>query len=352
VSEHAAGTVDVGLIGFGAAGSILHASLIDAADRLRLRIVATARRELVGRAFPEAQVVATSSELLDHPGIDLVVVSVPNAVHHELVRAALLAGKHVVVDKPFVPSCAEADELIELAARTGRLVSVFHNRRWDNDFLTVERCVGTGLLGTVSTYIARYDRFRPVPKSVWVEEDLPGSGLLYDLGSHLVDQALHLFGVPETVVAEVRTQRSGAVVDDYFQVLLGYGVLRVILHAGSLVRAPGPRFEVHGDRGSFVKHGIDPQEAALRAGRRPGDPGWGAEPEARYGTLTTEIGGLAVTGRLATLPGAYESFYRQMARAILEGDAAPVPAEEARTTIRVIECARQSSREGCLVTMR
>jgi scyllo-inositol 2-dehydrogenase (NADP+) len=232
-------------------------------------------------------------------------------------------------------------------------MSVFHNRRWDNDFLTVERCLRTGLLGKVSTYIARYDRFRPkVNGGAWLEENLPGSGLLYDLGSHLIDQALHLFGLPETVLADVQMQRPGAVVDDYFHVVLGYDRLRVIVHAGSLVRAPGPRFEVHGDTGSFVKHGMDPQEPALRSGKRPGDPGWGIEARNRYGTLTTELGGLEMTGQLATEPGAYETFYREMAYAILGKGAVPVPAEDARNTIWMIECAHQSSREGRLVTVR
>jgi scyllo-inositol 2-dehydrogenase (NADP+) len=262
------------------------------------------------------------------------------------VEAALVAGKHVVVDKPFVPTSAEADELIGLAARAGRLLSVFHNRRWDADFLTVERCVRTGLLGTVSTYIARYDRFRPQRSDSWLEQDLPGSGLLYDLGSHMVDQALQLFGLPETVAADVRARRPGAVVDDDVHVVLGYDGLRAVLQAGSLLRAPGPRFEVHGTTGSFVKRGMDSQEPALRAGARPGDPAWGAEPQDQYGTLTTELGGMPLTGRLTTLPGAYESFYRQMARAVAGEGPVPVPAEEARDAVRVIECARRSSREA------
>ena len=345
------GTIGVGLIGFGAAGSILHASLIDAEELLHLRAVATRRRERVHAMFPGMRVATAPAELLEAPDIDLVVVSVPNAAHHELVRAALSAGKHVVVDKPFVPTTAEADELIGLANSSGRLISVFHNRRWDNDFLTVERCVRTGLLGEVSTYIARYDRFRPELQGTWVEEDLPGSGLLLDLGSHLIDQALHLFGPPEAVMGDVRAQRPGAVVDDYFHVVLGYDRLRVILHAGSLVRAPGPRFEVHGDKGSFVKHGTDPQEPALRSGKRPGDPDWGLEPPHHHGTLTTDLSGLAVTGTLATVPGAYESFYREMAHAILGDGAVPVAPEEARTTIWMIECARRSSREGRVIAV-
>jgi scyllo-inositol 2-dehydrogenase (NADP+) len=175
--------------------------------------------------------------------------------------------------------------------------------------------------------------------------------VLWDLGAHLIDQALQLFGPPATVMADVGAQRPGAVADDYFHLVLGYGELRAILHAGSLVRAPGPRFEAHGDKGSFVKHGVDAQALMLEAGGRPGDPGWGIEPEDRYGTLTTELAGLEVTGRLATLPGSYQSFYREMAAAILGEGPVPVPAEEARDTVRTIECALQSSREGRVVAV-
>jgi predicted dehydrogenase len=169
------------------------------------------------------------------------------------------------------------------------------------------------------------------------------------LGAHLIDQALHLFGLPATVMADVGAQRPGAVVDDYFHMLLGYGQLRVILHAGSLVRARVPHFEVHGDKGSFVKYGMDPQEEALRSGRRPGDPGWGTEPSDRYGTITTEAAGLELTGRLASVPGAYEAFYAGMAAAILGEGQVPVPPEEARNTIWMIECALRSSREGRVI---
>jgi scyllo-inositol 2-dehydrogenase (NADP+) len=241
--------------------------------------------------------------------------------------------------------------LISLADRQRRVLSVFHNRRWDNDFLTVQHCVRAGLLGQVSTYTARYDRFRPQPATGWHEAALPGSGVLYDLGAHLIDQALLLFGIPRTVFADVGRQRPAAVADDYMHVVLGYGELRVILHAGSLVRSPGPRFEVHGDKGSFVKHGIDPQEAALRSGMRPGDVGWGRDREDRFGTLTTEADGLELTGRLATVPGAYETFYREMARAIRGEGPAPVPSQEARDTIWLIERAIKSSREQRMMTL-
>jgi scyllo-inositol 2-dehydrogenase (NADP+) len=226
---------------------------------------------------------------------------------------------------------------------------VFHQRRWDADQLTIRRCVEEGLVGRVSTFVARFDRFKPGPATRWTEEDEPGAGVLYDLGAHLIDQTLHLFGTPETVWADLGVQRPGGGAVDYVHVVLRYGPLRAILHAGSLVRAPGPRFEVHGDRGSFVKDGMDAQIAAMLAGARPGDPGFGEEPAAQHGTLTAEQAGLAWTGLLASVPGDYAAFYREMAAAVRGEGPVPVPAGQARDVIRVIECATESSREGRVV---
>jgi scyllo-inositol 2-dehydrogenase (NADP+) len=343
------GAIGVGLIGYGLGGSAFHAPLVQAEPGLRLHAVVTSRAAQVERELPGVRVVASAGELLEDPAVELVVVAAPNAVHHELAAAALRAGRHVVVDKPFALTTAAADELIGLAAAEGRLLSVFQNRRWDGDFLTVRRCLEAGLVGAASSFVSRYDRFRPVPKGGWKEAAVPGSGVLYDLGPHLIDQALVLFGLPGTVSADLGVQRPGVEAVDWVHLVLGYGRLRVLLHAGMLVRDPGPRFELHGDRGSFVKGGLDGQEEALRAGGRPGDPGWGSEPPERHGTLTGEVAGLELRGRLATVPGAYQSFYAAMAAAIAGDGPVPVAAAEARDTIMVIEHALQSSREGRVV---
>ena len=341
--------IGVGLVGYGLGGSVFHAPLVQAAPGLRLHAVATSRAGQVERDLPGVRVVASAEQLLEDPAVELVVVAAPNAVHHQLATAALRAGRHVVVDKPFALSTADADELIGLAEATDRRLSVFHNRRWDSDFLTVRRCLEAGVLGDVSSFTSRYDRFRPVPKGSWKEEDVPGSGVLWDLGPHLIDQALQLFGRPETVWADVGVQRPGVAAVDYLHLALGYGRLRVLLHAGMEVRDPGPRFEVHGDRGSFVKHGMDLQEQALRAGGRPGDPGWGSEPPDRHGTLTGEVAGLELRGRLESVPGDYGAFYAGMAAAIRGDGQVPVPAAEARDVITVIELALASAREGRVV---
>ena len=228
------------------------------------------------RDLPGVPVLPTVAALLDDPAVELVVVAVQNAEHHDVARTALEAGRHVVVDKPFTLTTEQADDLIRLAEDRGLCLSVFHQRRWDADHLTIRRCVEAGLLGTVTTYIARYDRFRLGTPARWTDDDQPGAGVLYDLGGHLIDQALQLFGTPQTVWADLLTQRPGGGAVDYAHLVLGYDTLRVLLHVGSLARAPGPRFEVHGDRGSFVKDGMDGQIAAcwpgagraIRAGAR------------------------------------------------------------------------------------
>jgi scyllo-inositol 2-dehydrogenase (NADP+) len=334
--------VGVGLVGYGVSGSSLHAPLITAEPRLSLRAVVSSDPDRVHRDLP-ARVVPTVGDLLADTAIELVVVAVPNEAHAEVAGAALSAGRHVVVDKPFTVTTAEADKLIALAESRDRLIAVFHQRRWDSDYLTVRQCVDRGLLGAVNTYLARYDRYRPIPEAQWREQARPGSGVLYDLGAHLIDQAVYLFGMPDTVTADVRAQRPGAAVDDYFHVILGYGPLRVLLHAGSLVPAPRPRFEVHGDAGSYVSGGIDSQIAALLAGRRPGDPGWGVEPPDRYGTFTTAHG---TSSAIASATGAYECFYRGMAGAVRGGGPVPVTAAEGRSTVALLERCLESSATG------
>ena len=319
----------VGLIGYGLGGAAFHAPVIAAEPRLRLEAVVTSRAGQVERDHPGVRVVGSAEELLDDPAVELVVIAAPNAVHHDLAAAALRAGRHVVVDKPFALSTADADDLIALAAASERRLSVFHNRRWDGDFLTVRRCVESGVLGEIATFVSRYDRFRPAPKGSWKEEAVAGSGLLWDLGPHLIDQAMVLFGPPRTVWADLGVQRAGVEAVDYVHLVLGYGRRRAVLHAGMLVRDPGPRFEVHGDRGSLVTRGLDQPEVDA--------------------TLTCEVGGLEQQGRLAGVPTAYGSFYAAMAAAVAGEGPVPVAPTDARATVAVIEHALASARDGRVV---
>ncbi|MDF3980854.1 oxidoreductase [Luteibacter sp. PPL554] len=334
--------IPTGLIGYGTAGAFFHAPLIAAAEGLRLAAIGSRRRDDIRRDFPEARAYDDPRDLIADPAIELIVIATPNDSHASLAHAALEAGKHVVVDKPFTLDAASADALIDLARRHGRTLSVFQNRRWDNDFLTVRRLVDDGRLGEVAYYEAHFDRFRPEIKPGWRESETPGAGLLYDLGAHLIDQALVLFGMPLAVTADLTRQRAVARADDYMHLVLDYGRRRAVLHAAMLVRDPGPRYLVHGDGGSFVKYGIDGQEAALREGRRTGGRGWGEDDPARFGRFTDIDGSVSI---IDTLPGRYTAYYDGVAAAIRDDAPVPVDPREARDVIRVIEAAQVSARE-------
>lgn len=333
--------IQTGLIGYGLAGSVFHAPLLLAEPRLQLAAIATRRVEQVQRDVPAARACEVDA-LLDDPAIELVVIASPNASHVPLATRALRAGKHVVVDKPLAIHNAEAQQLIELAQRHDRLLSVFQNRRWDAGFLALRRAIDEGTLGEIASYEARFDRFRPQPKTGWREHDEPGAGVLYDLGAHLIDQALVLFGLPERVDADVAVQRAQAHVPDWFQLRLHYGRRRVLLGASTLMARPGPHFAVHGDRGSLLQFGLDGQEAALKSGLRPGQPGWGALAAGGSLRLFDAQGG---EQDLDATRGAYEQYYRGIAASLHEGAPLPVRPEDARDTLRVIEVAMQSAEE-------
>ncbi len=336
------------LVGYGFAGRIFHAPSLVVTPGLRLTKVVSSDRAKVLADLPQVEVVPTFDEALADPEIELVVIATPNQSHFPLAQAALHAGKHVVVDKPFTITSREAAELIRLATEKERVLSVYQSRRWDGDFLTIKALLAAGLLGDIYSCEIRYDRFRPDVKVRWREQDLPGSGILYDLGAHLIDQAVQLFGLPKALTADLRNQRPGAQTTDYFHLLLDYGTLQVILHSSCLVKEPGPHFQIHGNGGSFVKFGMDPQEAALLRGERPGpaNPNWGKETAEWYGELTATTSGLEVSkARIETLPGDYPGFYRQLGACLDGNGPAPVQATEAAKNIELIEKAIQCSRE-------
>jgi len=340
--------LNVGLIGYGYAGRTFHAPVIASVPGLRLAKVVERRTDRAKEDWPQVGIVRDAKELYADPGIDIVVVLTPSTDHFTFARDALLAGKHVVVEKPFTVTSAEADELIALAKERGLVLSVFHNRRWDGDFRTVSGIVRSGMLGRLVSAEFRWDRYRPRPvPGRWRESAAPGAGIWYDLGSHFLDQALQLFGVPETIWADIRTQREGVAANDAFDAVLGYeGGLTVRLCATCIARTPGPRYRLNGENGSFVKYGEDPQENALREGGRPSDPGWGREPEERWGSLDVTLDGLRFTGKVETLPGAYQEYYANVRDAVNGAAELAVKPEEARDVIRLIELGFQSSREG------
>lgn len=340
--------LQVGLIGYGIAGQVFHAPIINAVSVLKLAKVVERHGEASRQHYPWVEVVKDADDLFRDPAIDLVVIATPNTSHFKLIQQALLAGKHVVVDKPFTTTSVQAQQLIELAQQTQRILTVHHNRRWDGDFQTVKQVIEQRYLGRLVEYEAHYDRFRNTLKQgSWREATDVGSGILFDLGSHLIDQAQVLFGLPQAITADVRAQREGAKADDYFEIGLDYGDLKVILRAGMLVRELGPHFILHGSEGSFIKYGMDPQEEALRGGLSPSKPDWGLEPRTQWGTLNTQMGGLHFHGQLETMRGCYQAFYENVYQAIVEGAELAVKPEEARNTIRIIELALESHQQKC-----
>jgi predicted dehydrogenase len=336
-------TVRAGLIGYGYAGKTFHAPLLAATPGVRLTAVASSDPAKVAADWPGLAVEPSAEALLARADLDLIVIATPNVTHAALAERALAAGRHVVVDKPFTVTLAEAEALRARAGAAGRLVAVFHNRRWDADFLTLRRLIDDGVLGQLALVESRFDRYRPRVRDRWRERPGPGSGIWHDLGAHLADQALQLFGPPEAIWADIAAQRDGATTDDYFHVQLRYGPLRVILHAGMLAAAPGPRLLVQGTLGSYVKHGLDTQEDALKAGARPPAPGWGVDPVA--GALTRWDDGRAETRDQPSLPGDYPAYYAAVRDAILGRGPNPVPPEQAIAVMRLIELGQRSAAE-------
>ncbi len=345
--------IGVGLIGYGLAGRVFHAPLIRAVPRLRLAAVVQRSGDDATRAFPEARVVRSADELLSLADIRLVVIATPNTSHFELTRKSLQAGRDVIVDKPFAPTSQEAAELIRIAQRSGRLLSVFQNRRWDGDFLTVRGLLRENTLGQLVVFESHFDRYRPEPRpGSWREQAEPGSGVLFDLGSHLVDQAIQLFGPPLAVTADIRIERERVAADDAFDVVLHYPGMRAVLGATMLAAEPKARFILHGTQGSYVKHGLDPQEALLASGKLPGDNNWAQEPAEAWGSLTVPVGDTLVRKKVATEPGDYRRYYENVRDALLRAAPLEVTAEQATEVIRVLELARESSRERRTVAFK
>jgi scyllo-inositol 2-dehydrogenase (NADP+) len=335
--------IKVGLVGYGFSGATFHAPLLSVLSEFEITMVVSSKKETVLHDLKDVEVVTSLEEVLEDATIDLVVITTPSGMHYEMAKQSLQAGKHVILEKPMVVETWQAEELIKIAEEKKLLLSVYHNRRWDNDYLTVKKLVSDGVLGEINTYQVHYDRFRPVVRDRWREKQGPGSGMLYDLGSHLIDQALDLFGWPQFVLADVFAQRENAETDDYFHVILGYEKLRVILHSGSIIPSHGPRFQVHGSKGSFIKYGLDGQEAALREGKKPIHHSWGADNPQFYGKLVTIDGENEKQETIETLHGSYTTYYKKMAESIVEGKRAPVTAHEGLSVIKIIEAGLKSS---------
>jgi predicted dehydrogenase len=337
-------TIRAGLIGFGYAGKTFHAPLIGATTGVCLAAVASSDAGKVRAALGDGPAVfARPHDLIADASLDLVVIASPNATHFELAQLALSQGKHVVVDKPFTSTAAEARQLAALAREKGLLLSVFHNRRWDSTTLSAQKLLASGRLGAIRYAAMHYDRFRPQPVDRWKENAEAGGGLWMDLGPHLLDEALCYFGQPLAIQADIASLRPGAGADDFFHARLRYADgLRVDLHASMLGALPRPRLVLQGTRGSYTKQGLDPQEAALKAGLRPTgeERAWGIDAECGVAALEEE--GVLRTIAVPTENGAYPAYYRQVAAAI-RGDAPnPVPLEQALAVMRLLDAGRES----------
>lgn len=334
--------IQVALVGYGFVGKTFHAPLITATPGLDLHTVISSDPAKVRADFPEVAVVAADLiRALNDPDINLVVIATPDALHAEQAHAALAAGKHVVIDKPFAVRLDEARAVADHARKVNRTVTVFQNRRWDSDFLTLQALIDRGHLGQIVQYESHFDRFRPLVRDRWREK--PGAGVLLDLGPHLIDQALVLFGKPEAVYADVAIQKDGGVAGDYFHLLLRYPRLRVLLHASQMTQATNLRMAVHGTAGSFIKSGLDAQEDHLKAGVRPGSPGYGDDP--RPGVLIQLDDDEPVSTAVQPMPADYRAFYAGVREMIASGAPSPVPVEEALLVMEVIDAAQRSAAE-------
>jgi predicted dehydrogenase len=345
-------TIRTGVIGYGLSGRVFHAPFVNIVDGFELTKISTSRPqniEMINERYPETVVVPNPQNIIDDPEIDLVINTSPNVDHARWVREALLAGKHAMVEKPFTVNVKEADELIEIAKQSGKILTVYHNRRFTSDTKTVKKLLSSGLLGEIHDYEAHYDRYRneprPVSRGGWREDALPGSGIFFDLGAHLVDQALYFFGMPQAITAEIKSQRKFTNADDHFDVRLHYPSLSVTLKAGMLCKTPGPNYQIHGESGSYLKYGLDVQEAMLNDGVIPQGENWGREPENIWGTINTEYNGMKIRGKLESESGDYREYFINLRDAIWGKTEIAVKPEEARNVIKIIELAFESSRE-------
>jgi scyllo-inositol 2-dehydrogenase (NADP+) len=343
--------LNVGIVGFGLSGQVFHAPFIDCNPGFNLHTIVTTGN-LAAQKYRSAHITSSFEELLSNPEIDLVIICTPNILHYSHACAVLKAGKHVIVEKPFTVNSIEAQSLIAISNETGNRMFPFHNRRWDSDFLTLKHIIAEGYLGKVVEYESRFDRFTPeISRAAWRYQQEAGGGTLFDLGIHLIDQAVSIFGAPDGVFYRLFNQRKGSVTDDSFDLKLIYPDLNVTLKASVFAKEPGPRFQVHGTSGSFVKYGLDTQEALLRKGKKPGSKGFGIEPIKQRGILNTESFGKIFRGRYETFAGNYMAFFDNVYSAIVSNADLIVKPQDALLNIRIIEAARKSDNEKRIIQL-
>ena len=343
-------TIRTAIIGFGLSGRVFHAPFINILDGFELSKISTTNADsikLIHQLYTQTKIVASADEIFNDAEIDLIIVASPNHFHFEHAKKALLANKHVVVEKPFTTTTAEATELIELSKKQNKILSPYQNRRFISDYKTVKKILEQGLLGEIVNYEAYFDRFRPSPRTngLWKEEVYPASGMVYDLGAHIIDQALTLFGMPQAVTAQIGTQRKWCKTIDNYNVKLHYPTFTATLGTSMLAKIPRPTFLLHGTNGSFIKYGVDVQEENLNNGAIPTGENWGKEPENIWGTIDTESNGEKIIGKFESEKGDYRDYFINLRDAIQGKTKLFVKPEDGQNIIQIIEAAYQSNNE-------
>jgi predicted dehydrogenase len=344
--------IHVGLASFGMSGKVFHAPILSNHANFKITKIVERSKNEVKNIYPDVTSVRSFDELLDDDNIELIVVNTPDATHFEYAQKALEAGKHVVVEKPFTRTIKQGEQLLNIADKRRRILSVFQNRRWDGDFMTIRKIVENQWLGRLVEFESYYMRYRNYSQpNTWKESAVQGIGLSYNLGSHMIDQAVVLFGMPEAVWADIDNMRAGSEIDDYYNIKLFYPDIKVSLKASYLVREEGPRYMLHGTNGSFLKYGIDPQEEMLKKGDNPSMPDWGKEPETQWGMLNTELNGLHVRGKVETIAGNYSAFYDNIYDAVRKRVELEVLPEQALNVLHIIEAAVESRNSGQIIEL-
>ena len=344
--------IRTGLLSYGMSGKLFHSPFLQVNPGFEFYAVWERSKNLAQQKFPRVKTYRSFDELLSDDAVELVIVNTPNYTHFDYAKKALQARKHVVVEKPFVVTANEGEELVALAKEKGKILSVYQNRRYDSDYRTVKKIVDEGWLGEIVEAEFHFDRYKEElsPKQ-HKEMPGPGTGALYDLGSHIIDQALQLFGMPRAVFADIRIVRPISQVDDYFELLLYYPNLRVRLHSSYLVREALPGYILHGSKGSFIKAKTNVQEEALDKGLLPEGDNWGVEPESERGLLHTEKDGRIVRDYIPSETGAYNDYFTALYKAIREGASSPVSAADGLNVIRIVEAAFESSKQRKVIEL-
>ena len=343
--------IKTGIASYGLSGKAFHAPFIQTNEAFELSVICERSKNEARKTYPHVKIVRSFDELISDASLELIIVNTPDVTHFDYCRAALEAGKHVIVEKPFAFTVAEGELLIKLAAEKGRILTVFQNRRWDGDFRTIRKILDENQLGRILEYRAAFQRFRPQIADTWKERSDRFVGIVYNLGPHLVDQAICLFGKPTGVFAQIRKQRPNSQIDDFCHIILIYPDLQVTLTAGMMMKEPIASYVLHGTNGSFIKHGIDPQEDQLRAGMLPTELGYGLDTPQNFGSLVYEQNGETIRETVETLPGNYQYFYNAVADSIRKQSAPPVSPTENLLVIRILEAAYQSNEENRVVDL-